>query len=463
MTPTPGRIVAFANRLPVVKSRDGWESAAGGLVTSLRPVLKEQKGSWVGWDGGAHDIPSQLPELGIDLYPVNLSRQQIEGYYFGFCNRTLWPLLHDFLQIPIFDTRWWELYRAVNEKFAHARFRLPRDVPGTLWVHDFHLMLLPQLLRRRRPMDAIAFFLHTPFPEPALFARLPWRRQMLKGILGADLVGFHTKGYRDNFLATCDRFVDDVKVHSNWIELEDGRRVAAAVHPISVDAIGFSSAAVKPAVDRQVNKLRTQFAFRKVFLGVDRADYTKGIIERLNAFEMLLERRPDLRGDVAFIQIAIPSRDDVKEYKDLRAQIEGDVGRINGRFTRPGEDVPVHYLYRHLTRNQMLAYYRLADVAVVTPLKDGMNLVAKEFVVTQAAAGGHGVLVLSEFAGAAQELTEALICNPFDVEGLSVHMEKALAMDEPSARARLQAMATKVHRRDVSAWASDFLADLAGL
>jgi len=406
-------------------------------------------------------MPSQVPELGIDLYPVKLSRQQIEGYYFGFCNRTLWPLLHDFIQIPAFDTRWWEFYRQVNEQFAHARFRLPRDVPGTLWVHDFHLMLLPQLLRRRRPMDAIAFFLHTPFPEPALFARLPWRRQMLSGVLGADLVGFHTKGYRDNFLATCERFIDDVKVDSNWIELEDGRRVAAAVHPISIDAVGFAAAAVKPAVERQVNKLRTQFASRKVFLGVDRADYTKGIIERLKAFEMLLDRRPDLRGEVTFIQIAIPSRDDVKEYKELRTQIEGDVGRINGRFTRPGQDVPVHYLYRHLTRNQMLAYYRLADVAVVTPLKDGMNLVAKEFVVTQAAAGGRGVLLLSEFAGAAQELTEALICNPFDVEGLSVHMEKALRMDERSARARIEAMAQKVHRRDVSAWASDLLADLA--
>ncbi len=420
-------------------------------MSALRPALRAGGGAWVGWDGGSRDLPRRVEGLEVDLCPVVLSRREVDGYYHGFANRTLWPLLHGLIEAPVYDRGWWHTYRDVNERFAAAE--VPGVRPGALrWVHDYQLMLLPELLRRREHGGApIGFFMHVPFPPPELFSRLPWREQVLDGLLGANVISFHTESYRVNFLRSCQRISLELTVEGDTI-LRRGRSIRTTVHPISIDAEELARQARTHGVERRLRTLRSQFRGRRVLLGVDRLDYTKGILERLRAIELLLERAPELRRTVAFVQLAVPSRGEVREYRELRQAVEELVGHINGRFTEPGQDVPVHYLYRNVPQEQLLAYYRLADVCLVTPLADGMNLVAKEFVTAQAAVEGTGVLVLSEFAGAAAELTEALPCNPFDVTGLAGAVTLALELEEDDRRERIAQMGAHIARNDVFAW-----------
>ncbi len=458
MTPP---VVAIANRLPVQHGEDGWHLSPGGLVTALRPVMNNQSGAWVGWDGGTKGIPERLPDFRAKLRPVSLSAAQVRQYYHGFSNATLWPLLHDAIEKPRFERPWWNTYRQVNAAFADAAVAALDERPGALaWVHDYHLMLLPQLIRERRPSQPVGFFLHVPWPSPDIYARLPWRREILLGLLGADVVSFHTEHYRRNFVAACARLLGDagVTVRGTMLALSDGRLVSTTASPISIDAAEFTRHATQDATDRDIKELDQQFAGRAVLLGVDRLDYTKGISERLLAFEMLLERCPELRLTSAFMQVAVPSRDDVREYRNLRADVERHIGRINGRFTEPGQDVPVHYLYRGLPQQQLAAYYAVAAVLVVTPLIDGMNLVAKEYVTVQQARQGSGRLVLSEFTGAADELGEAIMCNPFDVEGLSHRIEHAIRLPASSGRDAIEAMAERVRTHDVHRWVAEQLA-----
>lgn len=450
-------LIAFANRLPIVQGPDGWRSADGGLASALRPAL--QGGTWVGWDGGTQ-LPSRVEGLDIDLIPVPMTRTEVQSHYYGFSNRTLWPLLHDLIEQPVFEERWWSTYREINQRFAEAIVDVPTRRDPILWVHDYHLMLVPRFLREVRSKSAILYFLHTPFPAPELFSRVPWRRELLSGLLGADVVSFHTEAYRANFMRTCAKCLEECEVEDSNIRMPDGRIVRTTAHPISIDAEDFSKAAVSPRVQQDVYRLKKQFIGRRLLLGVDRLDYTKGIFERLRAFEAVLERRADLRRKISLVQIAIPSRSEVKEYRQLRASIEAEVGRINGRFTEPGGEGPVKYMHRTISKNLMLAYYRVADVALVTPLKDGMNLVAKEFVVTQGATEGSGVLILSEFAGAAEELVQALMCNPYDIDDLADRMEEALAMPLAQRAERMAAMAETVGKRDVKRWVSEVLADV---
>jgi trehalose 6-phosphate synthase len=444
-------LIAYANRLPVARSQRGWTVSPGGLVSALRPALESRDAVWVGWDGGADDVPRRVTGLDVELLPVALSRREVEDYYRGFANRTLWPLLHGLIEQPLFERRWWNAYRDVNERFAALEAGR-----GLRWVHDYHLMLVPALLRCA-DAGPIAFFLHVPFPAPEIFARLPWRGELLDGLLGADVIAFQTDGYRENFLRTCARLRDDVRVEGGTIVLPR-RRVRTAAHPISIDATALAEDARSGATERSLRRLRAQFGGRRILLGVDRLDYTKGIIERLRAIELLLEQRRELRGRVAFVQIAVPSRGEIREYRELRRNVEELVGRVNGRFTDPGGDVPVHYLYRGIPYERLLAYYRLADVCLVTPLADGMNLVAKEFVTAQAAGDGAGVLMLSEFTGAAVELRDALRCNPFDTDGLARTIERALQLDEGERRRRIERMAGAVARHDVHWWTEQELA-----
>jgi trehalose 6-phosphate synthase len=447
-------LVAVSNRLPVERGRSGWRPTAGGLVSALRPALEARGGAWVGWDGGASGLPRRVEGLEVELCPLELDRPTLAGYYHGFSNRTLWPLLHGLVEQSLFERRWWDPYTSANERFAAAALaQVRRRGDALLWVHDYHLMLVPALLRPHAGESPIGFFLHVPFPAPELFARLPWRERLIDGLLGADVIAFHTEEYRDNFARTCLRLRREVAYDEGRLRLPDGRTVVTAAHPISIDADALARDARTPAVERSLATLRRQFATRRVLLGVDRLDYTKGILERLHAIELLLEQRPRLRRTLAVIQIAVPSRGEVREYRELRRQVEAEVGRINGRFTEPAADVPVHYLFRGVRHDRLLAYYRLADVCLLTPLRDGMNLVAKEFVVAQDATDGTATLVLSEFTGAAEELREALSCNPFDVEGLAATIELALALDEQDRRQRLARMATTVHDHDVFAWA----------
>ncbi|HEX9766445.1 MAG TPA: trehalose-6-phosphate synthase [Nitriliruptorales bacterium] len=457
-------LLILANRLPISRSEDagavGWRPSAGGLTAALRPVMNEAGGSWVGWDDGVDDVPSRVAGLDVKLHPVTLSRQLADGYYHGFANRTLWPLLHDLVVQPIIDRSWWRSYEEANEAFVSEAKQAAQGEPPLVWVHDYHLMLAPEMLRDVFSDSPIGFFLHVPFPPPELVAQLPWRSQLLNGVLGADAVTFHTERYRDNFVRSVLRLTHGAAVVGSTIVLPDGRRVLTSSRPISIDAAAFDTIAISPETQAELAELRAQFAGRKVFMGVDRLDYTKGIRHRLKAIETLLERNDDLRHQFAFIQIAVPSRSNVEEYRQLRGQVEGEVGRINGRFTEPGSDVPVHYLYRSLSRMSLSAYYQLADVLCVTPLKDGMNLVAKEFVVSQDAGGGSGALLLSEFTGAAIEFDDAVGCNPFDVEGLALRMESALALDEPDRRERLATMATHVRTHDVHDWVAGCIEDI---
>jgi trehalose 6-phosphate synthase len=457
-------VIAVSNRLPVQQGDDGWELSPGGLVTALRPVMASHPGAWVGWDGGTKGMPATLPDSSVRLLPVGLSAAQVRDYYRGFANATMWPLLHNAIEKPRFERSWWRAYQEVNRLFAEqAMSAVDEQQDAIAWIHDYHLMLVPELIRNRRPDQSIGFFLHVPWPSPDIFARLPWREQILWGLLGGDVVAFHTDTYRGNFLRSCARQLGSsgIRVRGSSVVLPDGRTVTAVTAPISIDAAEFAAFAEEPAVKEGIKALQEQFSGRTLLLGVDRLDYTKGIIERLLAVEMLLERNPGLRTSLAFLQIAVPSRDDVREYRQLRSTVEQHVGRINGRFTQPGSDVPVHYLYRGLSPSQLAAYYAVADALLVTPLIDGMNLVCKEYVTVQQAHGASGALVLSEFTGAAVELSQAVLCNPFDVEGLSYRLEQALSLPPAARRKALAAMARHVRTRDVHDWVSRQLALIA--
>jgi trehalose 6-phosphate synthase len=455
-------LVVVANRLPVSRDGDTWRPSAGGLVTALGPVVEEVDGHWVGWDGGEPDVPDQVDGFDARLHPVALSQTEVHEYYEGFSNRTLWPLFHDLLQEPVIDRGWWRTYEEVNRRFADAAAQM-HDRDPVYWVQDYHLLLVPRMLRAMRPEAQIGFFLHIPFPPPELVARLPWRDALLDGLLGADSLGFHTEWYRANFVRSVQQSRRDVTVSGDTIYLPDGHAVRTGAHPISIDASDFARIATQDDTEAELAEMRDQFKGRHVFLGVDRLDYTKGIRHRLQAIQRVLADRPDLLGQFAFVQIAVPSREDVEEYQDLRNQVELVVGNVNGRFTEPGQDVPVHYLHRSIPRHRLAAYYRLADVMCITPLKDGMNLVAKEFVTVQDAGGEAGVLLLSEFTGASQEFADdALLCNPFDVESLALLMQQALRFDATDRRARIERMAAAVRRHDVFEWVQTELAEITG-
>jgi trehalose 6-phosphate synthase len=417
-------------------------------------------GSWVGWDGGAADLPQKVPGMPIRMRSVNLSRPELNGYYHGFSNRTIWPLFHDLIQPARFERSWWRQYVQVNERFAKRTAEaLKRLEDPVVWIQDYHLLLVPGLLREISEAP-ISFFLHIPWPPPELFTRLPWRAEIIQRMLGADVISFHTERYRNNFVRTCGRVLPDLQIQGRKIKLPDGHVTSTSAHPISIDVEDFATTAGGAEVDAELNKLRRQFEGRHVFLGVDRLDYTKGIPERLEAFELFLERRPDLRSKVVLVQIAVPSRSSVREYRELRERVEQSVGRINGRFTEPGHDVPVHYLHRGVSRARLIAFYRLADVMVVTPLKDGMNLVCKEYVACQSATSGTGTLILSEFAGASLELKEALPCNPFDTEGLAQVFEEAHRLPVEERVERLSTMGRYLARHDVHRWVRDQMADV---
>ncbi len=450
-------VIAVANRLPLQHGDNGWELSPGGLVTALRPVMAAHPGAWVGWDGGSRGMPATAPDSAVRLLPVGLSAAQVRDYYRGFANATLWPLLHNAIEKPRFERSWWRAYGDVNRAFAERAMTAVDEYPdGIVWVHDYHLMLVPELIRNHRPEQPVGFFLHVPWPSPDIYARLPWRDQVLWGLLGADVVSFHTDEYRHNFLWSVARQLGDsgVEVRGPSVVLPDGRAVTTSTAPISIDAGEFAALADDPEVKQGIEALGEQFSDRTLLLGVDRLDYTKGIIERLLAVEMLLERNPELRTSLAFLQLAVPSRDDVPQYRQLRGTVEQHVGRINGMYTQPGSDVPVHYLYRGLSPQQLAAYYAAADALLVTPLIDGMNLVCKEYVTVQQAHEGSGVLVLSEFTGAAVELSQAVLCNPFDVEGLSYRIEQALALPPEARRQAMAAMAGQVRTHDVHDWVS---------
>ncbi len=447
------RIVIVANRLPVQRSRTGtWEVSPGGLVTALLPVIRERRGAWVGWSGSSDQSVRPFAHERLVMRPVTLSDSDIRDYYHGFSNRTLWPLYHDAIRTPEFHRHWWRAYVEVNRRFARAAARVAK--PGDLvWIHDFHLQLVPAILRELRPDVKIGFFLHIPFPPEELFAWLPWRTQILQGLLGADLVGMQIQADARNF----SRLARDYGgAEGTDTELLVGRRkVRVGSFPISIDFDEFNQIAEKPETIARAREIRRQVgAKRKIILCVDRLDYTKGFDARLRAYETMLESRDVTVKKHVLMQVAVPSRETVPDYAQLREQVEQTVGRINGEFSEP-ENIAVNYFRRNLAREELVAYYRAADVMLVTPLRDGMNLVCKEFVASRPDLGG--VLVLSEFAGAARELRRSLLVNPRDVDGLVQAVKDALTLPHQDARQRMAILRMVVRRHDVHQWAKEFI------
>jgi trehalose 6-phosphate synthase/phosphatase len=460
------RVLIVANRLPVtVRATDTGvevQKSTGGLATGLLRPHEQSGGLWIGWSGASDELtPEQGAQLdeqlaGMRLVGVPLTADQVTRYYEGFSNGVLWPLFHYLVdQIPL-HVRDWEPYVEVNELFAEyaARHYEPGDL---IWVHDYQLLLVPELLRKRLPDARIGFFLHIPFPSEELFRTLPERERLLGGLLGADLVGFHTPAYLRHFAASLTQLLG-LTVDIDRVQLSD-REVRLGVFPMGIDAESFGALARDPATIAEAESLRGGEDL-KLLVGVDRLDYTKGIPRRLLAFERMLQTHPELREHVRLIQVAVPSRTGVEAYQEFRSLLEGLVGRINGDFGTP-RWVPVHYIYRGLSEPELVALYRAADVMLVTPLRDGMNLVAKEFVASRL--DGDGVLVLSEFAGAAWELPEAVQVNPYDVDGTAESYYRALTMPVEERRARLLPLRTRVETYDVHHWASTFLEQLESI
>ncbi|MGD9989826.1 alpha,alpha-trehalose-phosphate synthase (UDP-forming) [Pseudonocardia sp.] len=459
----PGaEFVVVANRLPVdlEKLPDGstrWKRSPGGLVTALEPMLRSREGAWVGWPGLADAEVEPLVEDGLQLHPVMLTAEEVADYYEGFSNGCLWPLYHDVVAPPAFHRHWWRAYVRVNQRFAEAVAEVA--APGaTIWIQDYQLQLLPAALRELRPDLRIGFFLHIPFPPTELFLQLPWRREIVEGLLGADLVGFHTAGGARNFRSLATRLTDAKPGH-NRLEVELGdRHIRVGAFPISIDAAALDKIARSEAAQKRAAEIRADLGEpRRILLGVDRLDYTKGIDVRLKAFHELLTEGTVDAEDVVMIQLATPSRERVEHYQQMRDDIELTVGRINGEFSRVGHPA-VHYLHQALPREELAAFFVAADVMLVTPLRDGMNLVAKEYVACRFDLGG--ALVLSEFAGAAVEMTQAYLVNPHDTDGIKATIAEAVNAPAAENRKRMKALRRQVMSHDVDRWARSFLSAL---
>ena len=466
--------VVVANRLPVDFERlpDGttsWKRSPGGLVTALEPLLRRRRGAWVGWPGVVDDDvdldDETIVQDELQLHPVHLSADDVAQYYEGFSNATLWPLYHDVIVKPIYHREWWERYVDVNRRFAEATSRAAAK-SGTVWVQDYQLQLVPKMLRTLRPDLTIGFFMHIPFPPVELFMQLPWRTEIIEGLLGADLVGFHLTGGAQNFLFLSRRLAGAntsrgaVGVRSRFGEVElESRAVRVGAFPISIDSGALDHAARNRNVRRRAREIRAELGNpRKILLGVDRLDYTKGIDVRLKAFSELLAEGRAKRDDAVLVQLATPSRERVESYQILRNDIERQVGHINGEYAEVGHPV-VHYLHRPVPREELIAFYVASDVMLVTPLRDGMNLVAKEYVACRSDLGG--ALVLSEFTGAAAELRQAYLVNPHDLEGVKDAIEAALNQPVEEGRRRMRALRRQVLAHDVDRWARSFLDALA--
>jgi trehalose 6-phosphate synthase len=471
----PFDFVVVSNRLPVdrVIRHDGepdWKPSPGGLVAALEPVMRSSDGAWIGWSGVADDEVEPFEADGMHLVPVRLSEVEVEQYYEGFSNDTIWPLYHDVIAQPKYHRDWWDSYVAVNRRFADRAASVAAE-GATVWVQDYQLQLVPRMLRERRADLTIGFFNHIPFPAYGLYSQLPWRAQIVEGLLGADLIGFQRRADAGNFLRAVRRLFHVPTTH-NRVQLPaagDGRwpnsggsaaRTVVARHfPISIDTHAYQDLAASPAVRERAAAIRHDLGDPgTIMLGVDRLDYTKGIGHRFSAYaELLAEGKLDVN-DTVLVQVASPSRERVESYKALRDEIELTVGRVNGDYGTIRHSA-INYLHHGYPREEMVALFLAADIMLVTALRDGMNLVAKEYVASRV--DEDGVLVLSEFAGAADELKQALLVNPHDIEGLKRAILSAVHMPRGERRLRMRALRSRVIEHDVTRWSQDFLEALA--
>jgi trehalose 6-phosphate synthase len=469
------RLVVVANRLPLQRAGDEWETSPGGLVRALLGVLGSRPGAWVGWTGEidgesnegvltrTSDLSNAHGLADVDLHSVPLSKDEFNHFYERVANGALWPLFHDAIRESTFDAESWSVYRDVNARFARAT-SIGAAPGATVWIHDYHLLLVPAMLRELRPDLLIGFFLHIPFPPQELFMRMPWRVEILEGMLGADLIGFQRQVGAENFIALTKRLLE-VEATDDTIHTRDGRNVHVGTFPIGIDAAEIRHIASDPFTSRRASDIRARLGNPEVvFLGVDRLDYTKGIDLRLLGFASLLRERHDVavrgRPPVVLVQIAVPGREGVDSYVEERHTVEQLVGDINGEYSTIGYPV-VHYLRHSLPLDELVPLYMAADVMLVTPRRDGMNLVAKEFVASRL--DDTGVLILSEFAGASEALVDAILVNPHDPEAVLDAMRTALAMPAEEVSRRMAAMRASVSDHDVHEWARNFLRLLNGL
>jgi trehalose 6-phosphate synthase/phosphatase len=453
------RTIIVSNRLPtkVQRSEEGlsFSPSEGGLATGLGSIYRADDNVWVGWPGISVDEEEEQEvskQLRADsMRPVFLTEAEIRDFYEGFSNETLWPTFHYFAQYAIYDQSHWEAYVAVNEKFCQAVLELagPTD---TIWVHDYQLLLLPQMLRRARPQATIGFFLHIPFPSYELIRVLPWRRELLEGMLGADLIGFHTYGYMRHFLSSVSQLLGYQS--QNGLVEAGPRSVLVDAFPMGIDQAKYAEVAQSEQARKHEQTYRDALRNERIILSIDRLDYTKGIAQRLRAYELLLQTHPEWLERATLLMVVVPSRDQVDQYKELKEEIDELVGRINSTYRTISWN-PIQYFYRSFPLEELAALYRMAEVALVTPMRDGMNLVAKEFIASKI--DKPGVLILSERAGAARELSDAIIINPTDTHQLAEAMHEALMMPEDEQRQRMGAMQALVKKYNIHQWVEIFM------
>lgn len=468
MPHTRKKLVIVSNRLPVtiIKEDENWKirRSPGGLVTALEPTMKRSRGTWIGWPGCPPEAPAKellanRTEYKYQLIPVSLTHEEITGYYSGFANRSIWPLFHDLLGHFSFNTDHWLAYSDVNHRFADIiANRAPRD--NLIWIHDYQLLLVGKFLQEMGLKQRLNFFLHIPFPSPDLFQRLPVCDDLMEAMLNFDHLGFQTARDKRNFIQcvkwyapksrrTSDRHQTVVRHHE--------RNITIGHYPISIDFDEFNQGAKGDRVAEAAWYLHENMPSRTIVLGLDRLDYTKGIPERFLAFERALEKYEELLRNISLVQIVVPSRLDVLEYQSLKDELDSLAGRINGRFSQHGW-IPIHYQFRELDRIQLLAHYQACEIALVTPLRDGMNLVAKEYCAAQT--DNQGVLILSEFTGAAGQLSKgALMVNPYDIDGTADAIYQAHIMSPGERTRRMRLLRNEVKRNDVRRWVAWYLGE----
>jgi trehalose 6-phosphate synthase/phosphatase len=455
------RLLIVSNRLPIsVEKRRGklrFEPSVGGVATALGAFYKSLHSLWIGWSGielekiGEEEQEVEAKLSSESCYPVFLSQRDIENYYHGFCNNTIWPLFHYFPEYTVYSRDFWQAYERVNRVFADVVAEVAQS-SDIIWVHDYHLMLLPKLIRERLPEATVGFFLHIPFPSFEIFRLLPWRSQILDGLLGADLIGFHTYDYAQHFLNSVHSLLGYESIMGQLTTAD--RIIKAEVFPLGIDYQRYYSAAKSSVVRTQASKFRERLANCNIVLSVDRLDYTKGIPERLEAFDLFLEKHPEHRENLILVLVVMPSRTKVEHYAQLKKQVDELVGAINGKYGSIGW-TPIWYLYRSLPFDSLIALYKMADVAFITPLRDGMNLIAKEYIATKT--DSKGVLILSETAGAARELGEAIIINVNNPEEIALALEEALTMPKKEQKERNRMMQKRLQRYNVVRWADEFI------
>ncbi len=454
------KTIIVSNRLPVritqSKGKFSYHPSEGGLATGLGSIYKEGDNIWIGWPGMAIPKVEHRREITKDLKkesmkPVFLTTTEIEEFYEGFSNETLWPNFHYFNQYIVFDDDQWKAYQKVNKKFALAIAEVlePED---TIWVHDYQLLLLPKMLREIAPKASIGFFLHIPFPSYESFRLLPWRRELLEGMLGADFLGFHTYDDMRHFLSSVNRLAG--LGNSNGMINVDNRKVMVDALPMGIDYDKYSASAAAPETLEREVRYRTSIGAQKQILSIDRLDYSKGIPQRLKAFELFLARHPEYLEKVSLIMVVVPSRDQVGKYKELKEEVDLLVGRINGNYSRIGW-TPIHYFYRSFPLHALSAFYRMAGVALVTPMRDGMNLVCKEYIASKL--DKKGVLILSEMAGASKELSDAILINPNDIDEFVAALKRALTMPVSKQIAQMTSMQASLKRYNIHHWVSLFM------